>query len=208
MAIKGRAMKSFGFSTRQLHAGYDVDPTTMSSAVPIYQTTSYNFQDTDQAARLYTLEEPGFIYSRLSNPTTAVFEARMASLEGGSAALATSSGQAALTAAVLALCKAGDHIVSIRTLYGGTTTLFTNLLSRLGIDVTLVDGEDPDTFRSAIQSNTRLLYGETLGNPGVNVFPFDAVGANLFRQRFVAQTTLPCGSTPPGSTPAVLPWVI
>jgi len=181
MPIKGRALKSFGFNTRQLHAGQDADPATGSSAVPIYQTTSYLFEDTDQAARMYALQEPGYIYTRLSNPTTAAFEARLASLEGGSAALATSSGQSALTAAVLTICRSGDHIVSIRTLYGGTTTLFTQALSRLGIETTFVDGEDPETFRRAIRPNTKLLYGETLGNPGVNVFPFEAV-AEIARQ--------------------------
>jgi O-acetylhomoserine (thiol)-lyase len=175
MPVKFRAKKTFGFHTRQLHAGHDPDPTTRSRAVPIYQTTSYLFEDTDQAARLYALQEPGHIYTRLTNPTTAVFEARMASLEGGSAALATSSGQAALTAAALTLCRSGDHIVSVRTLYGGTTTLFVHALSRLGIEVTFVDANDPDSFRRAIQPNTKMLYGETLGNPGVNVFPFEAV---------------------------------
>jgi O-acetylhomoserine (thiol)-lyase len=183
MPIKGRALKSFGFDTRQLHAGQEPDPATGSRAVPIYQTTSYLFEDTDQAARLYALQEPGHIYTRLTNPTTAVFEARMASLEGGSAALATSSGQAALTAAVLAICRAGDHIVSIRTLYGGTTTLFMHVLPRLGIETTLVDGEDPESFRRAIRPNTRLLYGETLGNPGVNVFPFEAVAEIAGQER-------------------------
>ena len=181
MAIKGRAMKSLGFDTQQLHAGQDPDPATGSRAVPIYQTASYLFEDTDQAARMYALQEPGYIYTRLTNPTTAVFEARMALLERGSAALATSSGQSALTAAVLAICRSGDHIVSIRALYGGTTTLFKHALSRLGIDVTFVDGNDPKAFRQAVRPNTKLLYGETLGNPGVNVFPFEAV-AEIARQ--------------------------
>jgi len=175
MKNKTRPMKSFGFSTRQLHAGQEIDTAEKSRAVPIYQTTSYMFEDTDQAARLYALQEPGHIYTRLTNPTTAAFEARMASLEGGSAALATSSGQSALTAAVLAICKSGDHVVSIRTLYGGTTALFIHALARLGIEVSLVDGEEQEAFKRAIRPNTRLFYGETLGNPGVNVFPFESV---------------------------------
>ncbi len=177
MTKQVRSMKSFGFNTRQLHAGHSPDAVTGSRAVPIYQTTSFMFEDTEQAARLYALEEPGYIYTRLSNPTTAVFEERMASLEGGSAAMATSSGQSAAAAAILAICSTGDHIVSTRTLYGGTTTLFLTVLKRLGISVSLVDGRNPQEVREAIQPNTRLLYGETLGNPVVDVFPFEEIAA-------------------------------
>jgi O-acetylhomoserine (thiol)-lyase len=183
MKNQGPAKKSLGFTTRQLHAGHQPDSETHSRAVPIYQTTSYLFEDTEQAARLYALVEPGHIYTRLTNPTTGVFEARLASLEGGSAALATSSGQAAITAAILAICRSGDHIVSIRTLYGGTTTLFKYALSRLGIEVTLVDETDPESFHRALRPNTKLIYGETLGNPGVNVFPFEAVAEIAKRER-------------------------
>jgi O-acetylhomoserine (thiol)-lyase len=169
--------RKFGFSTRQLHAGQVPDPTTGSRAVPIYQTTSYVFEDTDHAARLFALEESGNIYTRIMNPTTDVFEKRIADLEGGVGALAASSGHAAQTMAILALCQAGDHIVSSCTLYGGTYNQFNYTLPRLGIEVTLVDPADPGNFEAAIQDNTRLIFGETLGNPSINVFPFDEVAA-------------------------------
>ena len=167
----------FGFSTRQLHAGQRPDPTTGSRAVPIYQTTSYVFKDTEHAARLFALEEMGNIYTRIMNPTSDVFEQRIADLEGGVGALATSSGHAAQTMAILALCAAGDHIISASTLYGGTYNQFAYTFPRLGIDVTFVDPSDPENFRKAIQPNTKILYGETLGNPQINVFPFDEVAA-------------------------------
>src|SRR5512146_898473 len=165
----------FGFSTRQLHAGQQPDPTTGSRAVPIYQTTSYQFHDTDHAARLFALQEPGNIYTRIMNPTSDVFEQRLADLEGGVGALATSSGHAAQAMAIMTLCQAGDHIVSASTLYGGTYNQFVYTFPRLGIDVTLVDPKDPENFRRAIRPNTKLLYGETLGNPLINVFPFEEV---------------------------------
>ena len=168
---------NFGFSTRQLHAGQKPDPTTGSRTVPIYQTTSYVFKDTEHAARLFALEEMGNIYTRIMNPTSDVFEQRIADLEGGVGALATSSGHAAQTMAVLALCGAGDHIVSATTLYGGTYNQFVYTFPRLGIDVTLVDPSDPENFRRAIRPNTKILYGETLGNPRINVFPFEEVSA-------------------------------
>lgn len=177
MTASQRPLKSFGFTTRQLHAGQEPDPATGAMATPIYQTSSYVFRDTDHAARLYALEEPGHIYTRLSNPTTAILESRLASLEGGSGALATSSGQAATSAALLALCQTGDHIVSARSLYGGTTSLFTQTFARLGIEVSLVDSSDPERLRQAIRPNTKAVYGETLGNPGVNVFPFEEAAA-------------------------------
>lgn len=167
----------FGFNTRQLHAGQKPDPTTGSRAVPIYQTTSYVFRDTDHAARLFNLEEPGNIYTRIMNPTSDVFEQRIADLEGGVGALATSSGHAAQVQAIFTLCQAGDHIVSASTLYGGTYNQFAYTFPRLGIDVTLIDPKDPENFRRAIRPNTKILYGETLGNPGINVFPFDEVAA-------------------------------
>jgi O-acetylhomoserine (thiol)-lyase len=167
----------FGFSTRQLHAGQKPDPTTGSRAVPIYQTSSYVFQDTDHAARLFALEETGNIYTRIMNPTSDVFEQRVADLEGGVGALATSSGHAAQAMAIMTLCAAGDHIVSASTLYGGTYNQFVYTFPRLGIDVTLVDPSDPENFRRAIRPNTKILYGETLGNPGINVFPFEQVAA-------------------------------
>ena len=167
----------FGFTTRQLHAGQQPDPTTGSRAVPIYQTTSYVFKDTEHAARLFALQEFGNIYTRIMNPTSDVFEQRMADLEGGVGALASSSGHGAQTMAILTLCGAGDHIVSASTLYGGTFNQFNYTFPRIGIDVTFVDPSDPDNFRRAIQPNTKILYGETLGNPRINVFPFDEVAA-------------------------------
>ncbi len=169
--------RKFGFNTRQLHAGQQPDPTTNSRAVPIYQTSSYVFKDTDHAARLFALEEFGNIYTRIMNPTSDVFEQRVADLEGGVGALAASSGHGAQTMAILTLCGAGDHIVSASTLYGGTYNQFTYTFPRLGIDVTLVDPADPENFRRAIRPNTKILYGETLGNPRINVFPFAEVAA-------------------------------
>lgn len=169
--------RQFGFATRQLHAGQQPDPTTGSRAVPIYQTTSYVFKDTEHAARLFALQEFGNIYTRIMNPTSDVFEQRVADLEGGVGALAASSGHAAQTMAILALCNAGDHIVSASTLYGGTFNQFNYTFPRLGIEVTFVDPKDPQNFRKAIRENTKILYGETLGNPLINVFPFEEVAA-------------------------------
>ena len=169
--------RHFGFTTRQLHAGQHPDPTTGSRAVPIYQTTSYVFKDTEHAARLFALAEFGNIYTRIMNPTTDVFEQRMADLEGGVGALAASSGHAAQTMAILNLCGAGDHIVSACTLYGGTFNQFNYTFPRLGIDVTLVDPNEPENFRRAIRDNTKIIFGETLGNPFINVFPFEEVAA-------------------------------
>jgi O-acetylhomoserine (thiol)-lyase len=169
--------RKLGFTTRQLHAGQQPDPVTGSRAVPIYQTTSYVFRDTDHAARLFALEEPGNIYTRIMNPTSDVLEKRIADLEGGVGALVASSGHAAQTMAVLALCGAGDHIVSASTLYGGTYNQFNYTFPRIGIEVTFVDPADPENFRRAIRPNTKILYGETLGNPRINVFPFEEVTA-------------------------------
>ena len=169
--------RKFGFSTRQLHAGQQPDPTTGSRAVPIYQTTSYVFQDTDHAARLFALQEPGNIYTRIMNPTSEVFEVRLADLEGGVGALAASSGHAAQVMAIFTLCNSGDHIVSASTLYGGTINQFSYTFNRLGIDVTYINPRQPESFLQAIQPNTKLIYGETLGNPRINVFPFEEVAA-------------------------------
>lgn len=168
---------TYGFTTRQLHAAQEPDPVTGSVAVPIYQTSSYVFKSTEQAARLFALQEPGNIYTRIMNPTSDVFEQRMANLEGGVGALAASSGHAAQTLTILTLCQAGDHIVSASTLYGGTYNQFAYTFPRLGIDVTLVDPGDSENFRKAIRPNTKILYGEILGNPGINVFPLEAVAA-------------------------------
>ncbi len=167
--------RAFGFNTRQLHAGQQPDPTTGSRAVPIYQTTSYQFRDTEHAANLFALKETGNIYTRIMNPTTDVLERRMADLEGGVGALAASSGHAAQAMAILTLCAAGDHIVSSSKLYGGTYNQFRYTLARLGIEVTFVDPADPSNFERAIRPNTKILYGETLGNPDISVFPFEEV---------------------------------
>ena len=167
--------RKFGFTTRQLHAGYTPEPTTGSRAVPIYQTTAYDLQSTDRAARLFALEEAGNIYTRIGNPTSNVLEQRITDLEGGVGAVEVSSGHAAQTTAIFAICQAGDHIVSAATLYGGTVSQFRYTFPRLGIDVTFVDPSDPENFRRAIKDNTKIIYGETLGNPQVNVFPLETV---------------------------------
>jgi O-acetylhomoserine (thiol)-lyase len=167
--------RQFGFKHRQLHAGQQPDPTTRSMAVPIYQTTSYAFDSAEHAANLFMLKEPGNIYTRIMNPTSDVFEQRVASLEGGVGALAVASGHAAQAQAILALVGAGDHIVSASTLYGGTYTQFAYTFPRLGIEVSFVDSRDPQNFRKAIRPNTKILYGESLGNPLINVFPLEEV---------------------------------
>ena len=169
--------RQFGFTTRQLHAGYDPETTTGSRAVPIYQTSAYDLQSTDRATRLFALQENGHIYSRISNPTTNVFETRIAALEGGVGALETSSGQAAQMTAIFTICEAGDHIVSASTLFGGTVSQFKYTFTRLGINVTFVDPSDPENFRRAIQPNTKLMYGEIISNPRVNIFPLEEVAA-------------------------------
>lgn len=167
--------RRFGFETRQIHAGQQADPSTGANIVPLYQSAGYQFHDTDHAARLFALEETGNIYTRIMNPTTAVFEQRIANLEGGTGALATSSGHAAQAAAILTLCQTGDHIVASSKLYGGTISQFIYTFPRLGIQISMVDPNDPENFRKAIQSNTKLLYGETLGNPDLSVFPFESI---------------------------------
>jgi len=169
--------RQFGFATRQLHAGQQPDPTTGSRAVPIYQTTSYQFNSTEHAANLFALKEFGNIYTRIMNPTSDVLEQRIADLEGGVGGLVASSGHAAQAMAILTLCGAGDHIVSSSRLYGGTYNQFNYTFPRIGIDVTFVDPSDPANFEKAIQPNTKIIYGETLGNPDIAVFPFEEVSA-------------------------------
>ena len=164
-------------ATLALHAGQVVDPTTNSRAVPIYQTTSYVFNDSDHAARLFGLQEFGNIYTRIMNPTTDVFEKRVAALEGGAAALATASGQAAETLAILTLANSGDEIVSTTSLYGGTYNLFHYTLPKLGITVRFADADDFDGIRAAINSKTRALYTETLGNPKLDVVDIEKLAA-------------------------------
>jgi len=170
-------MKTQGLGTRALHAGQTPDPSTGSRAVPIHQTTSFVFRDTEHAANLFALKELGNIYTRIMNPTTDVFEQRVAALEGGSGALGHASGQAAITNAILNIAGAGDHIVSVAQLYGGTYNLFHYTLPKLGIQVDFVDAGDPDSFRRALKPNTKAFYGEGLGNPALNIFPFEEVGA-------------------------------
>lgn len=169
------APKSPGLGTRALHAGQSIDPTTGARAVPIYQTTSYGFRDTEHAANLFALKELGNIYTRVMNPTSDVFEQRVAALEGGTGALAHSSGQAAITNAILNVAGAGDHIISVAQLYGGTYNLFHYTLPRLGIDVSFVDAQDPKSFKRALKDTTKAIYGEGLGNPALNIFPFKEV---------------------------------
>lgn len=166
-----------GFGTLTLHAGHDPKSTNGSRAVPIYQTTSYMFNDTAHAARLFGLEELGNIYTRIMNPTTDVLEKRVAALEGGVGALAHSSGQAAITSAILNIAGAGDNIVSAAQLYGGTYTLFKYTLPKLGIEVRFADAEDPSTFEPLIDDKTKAIYGDTVGNPKLNIFPFEEISA-------------------------------
>lgn len=165
----------FGFATRALHAGQQPDAATGARAVPIYQTTSYVFEDTAHAAALFNLQRFGNIYTRIMNPTTAVLEERMAALERGVGALAVASGQAAQFLALTGLLESGDEIVSAKTLYGGTYTQFDVSFRRLGIQTTFVDPDDPENFRKAITPKTKAIYGETIGNPGMNVLDIAAV---------------------------------
>jgi O-acetylhomoserine (thiol)-lyase len=169
--------RAFGFATRALHAGHRPDAETGARAVPIYQTTSYVFEDTAHAAALFNLQRFGNIYTRIMNPTTAAFEERMASLERGVGALAVGSGQAAQFIALAGLLEAGDEIVAAKTLYGGTYTQFDVSFRRFGIQTTFVDPDDPENFRRAITPRTRVLYAETIGNPRMNVLDIAAVAA-------------------------------
>jgi len=171
------ADREFGFETLCLHAGQVPDAQTGSRAVPLYQTTSYVFDTADHAASLFNLQTFGNVYTRLSNPTTAVFEERMAALEGGRAAVATASGQAAEMVAFLNILEKGDHVVSSSKLYGGTYTMLAVNFAKLGIESTLVDPDDPENFRKALKPNTKALFSETLGNPAINVIDIEAIGA-------------------------------
>ncbi|MDQ2777789.1 MAG: O-acetylhomoserine aminocarboxypropyltransferase/cysteine synthase [Acidobacteriota bacterium] len=171
----GKIDRPLGFNTRALHTGYDPDPTTHSRAVPIYQTTSFTFDNADHGARLFALQEFGNIYTRIMNPTTDVLEKRVASLENGVAALALSSGQAAQFLAITTLAAPGDQIVTSSTLYGGTYTQFDVTMRRLGYDFVFVEPDDPENFRKAITPKTKLLYGETISNPRSNVLDIEAV---------------------------------
>src|SRR5947207_14504888 len=169
------ADRKFGFETLCLHAGQIPDAATGARAAPIYQTTSFVFDSADHAASLFNLQTFGNVYSRISNPTVAVFEERMAALEDGRSGLAAATGQAAEVTAILTLCSSGDHIVSASTLYGGTHTLLNVNLKKLGIETTFVSPDEPENFRQAIQPNTKLLYAETLGNPLINIVDIEAL---------------------------------
>src|ERR1043166_8796053 len=167
--------RQMGFSTRSLHAGHAPDAASRARAVPIYQSTSFTFDNSDHAARLFALQQFGNIYSRIMNPTTDVFEQRVAALEGGMAALATSSGQSAQFLAITSLAGPGDEVVSSSTLYGGTYTQMDVSFRRLGIDTKFVEPDDPENFRKAITPKTRALYGETIANPRMNVLDIESV---------------------------------
>jgi len=171
------ADRKFGFGTLCLHAGQQPDPATGARAVPIYQTTSYVFDSAEHAASLFNLQTFGNVYSRISNPTVAVLEERVAALEKGRAGLALASGLAAQMVALLTLCEAGDQIVAARTLYGGTYSQLDVSLRKLGIDTVFVDPDDPDTFRRALTDRTKLVFAETIGNPRLNVLDIAAVAA-------------------------------
>jgi|TARA_B110000116_G_scaffold272471_1_gene298049 O-acetylhomoserine (thiol)-lyase len=172
MMVEAKFLK---FDTLSLHAGQHPDPIHGARATPIYQTTSYVFPDVDHAASLFNLERAGHIYSRISNPTVAVFEERMAALEGGVGAIGTASGQASLMLAVLTLMDTGGHIVASRNIYGGSHNLFLHTLPRFGIQTTLVDPRNPDEFRKSILPETRLLFAETIGNPGLEILDIPLV---------------------------------
>ncbi len=170
-------MSDYKFETLQLHAGHTPDSDTLSRAVPIYQTSSYLFRDSEHAANLFSLKEPGNIYTRIQNPTTDVFEKRMAALEGGTGALAVSSGQAAQFIALTNFLQAGDSFVSTSFLYGGTYIQFKVQFKRLGIDVKFVEGDDPELFEAAVDETTKAIYIETIGNPKFNIPDFEAIAA-------------------------------
>ena len=169
------AKKPFRPETQAIHSGQQLDPATFSRAVPIYQTSSFGFKDTEHAASLFNLSEQGYIYTRIVNPTTDVFEQRIAELEGGVGALGVASGQSATTFSILNIASAGDEIVSASSLYGGTYNLFSSTLPKLGITVNFVNADNPENFRSAITSKTKAIYAESVGNPQGNVLDIEAV---------------------------------
>ncbi|MFN8452517.1 MAG: O-acetylhomoserine aminocarboxypropyltransferase/cysteine synthase family protein [Anaerolineae bacterium] len=180
MSVNGKEHQQ-QFNTLALHAGYSPDPTTHSRAVPIYQTTSYQFNNTEHAAKLFALQEFGNIYTRIMNPTTDVFEQRIAALEGGIGALATASGQFAETLAILTIANSGDEIISSAALYGGTYTLFSQSLKRLGITVHFVEGDNPADYEKLINDKTKAIYLETIGNPKLEIPDFEGISAVAHR---------------------------
>ena len=190
---------SYRFETLQLHAGQAPAPGTNARAVPIYQTTSYTFDSAEHGAKLFALQQFGNIYTRIMNPTTDVFEQRIAALEGGVAAVATASGQAAQFLAISTIAQAGDNIVSTSLLYGGTYNQFKVTLPRLGIGVKFVEGDDPEAFRKLIDDKTKALYVETIGNPGSNVPDFERMTMDCVVQ------PPPKNRTPLSRSPSVTP---
>jgi len=186
-------MSTQKFATNAIHAGHDVTKNGGTRAVPIYQTTSYVFNNADHAANLFGLAEPGFIYTRLNNPTNDILEQRLATLEGGIAAVVTASGTAALTTALLVLLKTGDHIVASNSLYGGTYNLLNVTLPRLGITTTFVDPSNPENFTKAAQENTRVFFAESLGNPKLDVLDLKGISAEAkaFKVPFIVDNTVP-----------------
>ena len=191
-------MENLNFKTKSLHAGHDISNTQGTRAVPIYQSTAYVFNDSDQAANLFSLAEPGYIYTRLNNPTNDVLEQRLAALEGGIAAVSTASGTAAISTALMVLLKAGDHIVASSSLYGGTYNLLNVTLPRLGITTTFVDSSDPANFEAAVQDNTRAFFIESLGNPKLDILDLNAIAAYSKKAKvpFIVDNTV--------ATPALL----
>ncbi len=191
-------MENLNFKTKSLHTGHDVNNTQGTRAVPIYQSTAYVFNDSDQAANLFSLAEPGYIYTRLNNPTNDVLEQRLAALEGGIAAVSSASGTAAISTALMVLLKAGDHIVASSSLYGGTYNLLSVTLPRLGITTTFVDPSDPANFEAAVQDNTRAFFVESLGNPKLDVLDLKAIASYSKKAKvpFIVDNTV--------ATPALL----
>lgn len=191
-------MSDYNFSTNALHAGHDTKETGGTRAVPIYQTSSYVFNDTDHAANLFSLAELGFIYTRLNNPTNEILQKRLAALEGGIGAVVFSSGAAAISTGLMTLLKAGDHIVASSSLYGGTFNLLNVTLPRLGITTTFVDASDPANFKNAVQDNTRAFFVESLGNPKLDVLDLQAISeeAKAAQVPFIVDNTV--------ATPALL----
>ena len=191
-------MENANFKTKSLHAGHDIANTQGTRAVPIYQSTAYVFNDADHAANLFALAEPGYIYTRLNNPTNDVLEQRLAALEGGIAAVSTASGTAAISTALMVLLKAGDHIVASNSLYGGTYNLLSVTLPRLGITTTFVDPDNPENFSAAVQDNTRAFFAESLGNPKLDVLDLKAISGHAKNAKvpFIVDNTV--------ATPALL----
>ena len=191
-------MQNLNFTTKSLHAGHDPSNTQGTRAVPIYQSTAYVFKDADHAANLFSLAEPGYIYTRLNNPTNDVLEQRLAALEGGIAAVSIASGTAAISTALMVLLKAGDHIVASSSLYGGTYNLLNVTLPRLGITTTFVDPADPENFEKAVQDNTRAFFAESLGNPKLDVLDLKEIASYSKKAKvpFIVDNTV--------ATPALL----